>query len=161
MKEIIFVRHAKSSWDYDVGDRDRPLKKRGNNDAHLVSNCFKSNNFVPDAIFSSPAKRARKTCKIFLENLNFPTSSMRVEEDIYDFGGTQLINFIKSLDNELQNIMIFGHNHALTSIANTFGTKYIDNVPTAGLVKLSFDIDNWKNLKKGVTTLTIFPRDLK
>ena len=86
---------------------------------------------------------------------------MKIEEDIYDFGGNQLVNFIKSLDNDLQKIMIFGHNHALTSIANTFGTKYIDNVPTAGLVKLSFDIDNWKDLKKGVTTITIFPRDLK
>mgnify|MGYP000271221769 CR=1 FL=1 len=161
MKEIIFVRHAKSSWDYDVSDRERPLKKRGINDSHLVSNYFKQINFAPDIIFSSPAKRARKTCKIFLENLDFPISNMKIEEDIYDFGGNQLVNFIKSLDNDLQKIMIFGHNHALTSIANTFGTKYIDNVPTAGLVKLSFDIDNWKDLKKGVTTITIFPRDLK
>ena len=57
--------------------------------------------------------------------------------------------------------MLFGHNHALTSIVNIFGSKYIDNVPTSVLVNITFDIDNWNDIKKGVTTLTIFPRDLK
>jgi len=161
MKEITFVRHAKSSWEHNVGDRERPLKKRGINDSHLVSNSFKETNFSPDAIFTSPAVRARKTCKIFMENLYKSSIDVRIEEEIYDFGGNQLLNFIKSLDSKLNKIMIFGHNHALTSIVNMFGSKYIDNVPTAGLIKISFNVDNWKDIKKGVTTLTIFPRDLK
>ena len=161
MKEIIFVRHAKSSWDDGVTDRERPIKKRGINDSHLVSNEFRNINFIPDAIYSSPAKRARKTCKIFLENLNIQVQEMRIEEDIYDFGGNQLINFIKSLDNSLNKVMIFGHNHAFTSIVNSFGSKYVDNVTTSGLVWITFEIDVWKELKKGTTVLTIFPRDLK
>jgi len=161
MKEIIFIRHAKSSWNYDVSDRERPLKKRGINDSHLVSSNFKQFNFTPDAIFTSPAVRARKTCKIFTNNLNISNYDIKIKEDIYDFGGNRLINFIKSLDNNLNNIMIFGHNHALTSIVNTFGSKYIDNVPTSGLIHLRFDIDNWIDIKKGITVLTVFPRDLK
>ncbi len=161
MKEIIFIRHAKSSWDYDVSDRERPLKKRGINDSHLVSSYFKQFNFTPDAIFTSPAVRARKTCKIFVENLDISNGSLKIQEAIYDFGGNQLIGFIKSLDKKLNNIMIFGHNHALTSIVNSFGSKYIDNVPTSGLIHLRFDIDNWKDIKKGITILTVFPRDLK
>jgi len=161
MKEITFVRHAKSSWRHNVGDRERPLKKRGINDSHLVSNSFKEANFSPEAIFTSPAVRARKTCKIFVENLYKSSIDVRIEEEIYDFGGNQLINFIKSLDNRLNKIMVFGHNHAFTSIVNAFGSRYIDNVPTSGLVKISFDVDDWNDIKKGVTTLIIFPRDLK
>ncbi|WP_347926295.1 histidine phosphatase family protein [Pontimicrobium sp. SW4] len=161
MKEIIFIRHAKSSWNYDVSDRERPLKKRGINDSHLVSNSFKQYGFIPDAIFTSPARRARKTCKIFTENLNISVDDIKVQEDIYDFGGNMLISFIKSLDKELNRVMIFGHNHAFTSVVNVYGSKYIDNVPTSGLVKIVFDIDDWNAIKKGVTTLTIFPRDLK
>jgi phosphohistidine phosphatase len=161
MKEITFVRHAKSSWEHNVSDRERPLKKRGINDSHLVSNSFKKINFTPDTIFTSPALRARKTCEIFIENLNLFEIRLKIEEDIYDFGGNQLIDFIKSLDKKLNKIMIFGHNHALTSIVNTFGSIYIDNVPTSGLIKISFDIDNWHEIKGGETTLTIFPRDLK
>lgn len=161
MKEITFVRHAKSSWEYDVNDRERPLKNRGINDSHLVSSSFKETNFTPDAIFTSPAVRARKTCKIFVKNLYKSSIVVRIEEEIYDFGGSQLINFIKSLDNELNKVMIFGHNHALTSIVNSFGSKYVVNVPTSGLIKISFDVDDWNDIKKGITTLTIFPRDLK
>lgn len=161
MKEIILVRHAKSSWDHDVIDRERPLKKRGINDSYLVSNYFKRNGFIPDIIFSSPAKRARKTCKIFVENLDMSGKNVRIEEDIYDFGGNQLINFIKCLDNSLNKVMVFGHNYALTSIVNCFGSKPIDNVTTSGLVWLKFDIEDWKKLNKGETVLTIFPRDLK
>ena len=29
MKEIILLRHAKSSWEYDVEDRNRPLSQKG------------------------------------------------------------------------------------------------------------------------------------
>lgn len=40
MKEIIFVRHGKSSWEFDVIDRDRPLAARGVKDAKLVAEQF-------------------------------------------------------------------------------------------------------------------------
>ena len=32
MKTLILVRHAKSSWKYDLTDHERPLKKRGRNE---------------------------------------------------------------------------------------------------------------------------------
>ena len=39
MKTLYIVRHAKSSWEYEgIKDIDRPLKKRGINDAYLISN---------------------------------------------------------------------------------------------------------------------------
>lgn len=57
--------------------------------------------------------------------------------------------------------MIFGHNHAFTSISNIFGNIFIENLPTSGLVKLNIDIDNWKDLKTGTTDLLIIPKELK
>jgi phosphohistidine phosphatase len=65
MKTLILVRHAKSSWKYDVSDRERGLKTRGIEDAHNVVTEFLSTNEMPDTIFCSPAKRAQDTCKIF------------------------------------------------------------------------------------------------
>lgn len=127
----------------------------------MVSKYFKKANYIPDTILTSPAKRAKKTCEIFVENLDLLGVELRIVEDVYDFGGRQLINFISSLDNRLNKIMIFGHNHALTSIANSYGSKYIDNVPTCGLIQISFDINEWNNIMQGETLLTIFPRDLK
>jgi len=161
MKEIIFVRHAKSSWSHNVGDKERPLKNRGINDSHLVSSAFKKSKFIPNVIFTSPATRAKMTCEIFIQNLGFTEINKEIIDDIYDFGGNSLLNFIKSLDNSLNKVMIFGHNYAFTSVVNAYGSKYVDNVTTSGLVWLKFYIDDWKELNKGTTILTIFPRDLK
>ena len=41
MKTVTFIRHAKSSWEKNLPDRDRPLKGRGVKDAMLVANYFK------------------------------------------------------------------------------------------------------------------------
>jgi phosphohistidine phosphatase len=155
------MRHGKSSWEYDVSDRERPLKSRGKNDAKLVANQYIKNNILPRTIFTSPAKRALDTCMIFCIISNFPTNEVKIEEDLYDFGGESVINFIKNLPNDISEIMIFGHNHAFTSISNIFGSDFISNLPTSGLVKIRIDIDDWKSLKKGKTIETIIPKELR
>ena len=68
---------------------------------------------------------------------------------------------IKNLNNSLDRVMIVGHNHAFTSIANMLGNKYIENLPTCGFVQLEFDEDSWKDITVGKTKMTVFPRDLK
>ena len=161
LKELLLVRHAKSSWEFDVSDAERPLKKRGLKDAELVSNHFKTSGFDPDKIFSSPAKRALSTCKIFMKNLKFEESLLDITDQLYDFGGHNVISFLKNLDNSYQKVMIFGHNHAFTSICNIFGDSYIDNLPTTGLVWIQFDTESWEAIDNGKTILKIFPRDLK
>lgn len=161
MRKLILMRHGKSSWNYDVSDIERPLKARGINDSKLIAEVFKPNKIENLSIYSSPANRAYSTCKIFTSLINYPLSDVEIIEDLYDFGGSSVINFVKSLSDSKKNVMIFGHNHAFTSISNIFGDKFIDNLPTAGLVILSFDISSWKDLKKGKTELMLFPRDFK
>ena len=161
MKSITLVRHGKSSWEFDVSDALRPLKKRGVNDAKLVANQYVNTVKLPEIIYSSPAVRAFSTCKIFLEVFNLSEDSVSVKDDLYDFGGESVINFIKILPNNYNSVMLFGHNHAFTSIANIFGDKFIDNLPTSGLIKINFDISDWKDFKQGTTELIIIPKELK
>ncbi|MEZ4793500.1 MAG: histidine phosphatase family protein [Gelidibacter sp.] len=161
MKTLVLIRHAKSSWNHDVIDKNRPLSDRGLGDAKLLSNEFLKFGFKPDAIFSSPAKRALATCNIFMGTLNFHTELLTISDELYDFGGWQVSNFIHSLSDSYENVMIFGHNHAFTAIANSFGDINIDNVPTCGLIMLQFDKDSWKNIDKGHTKMTLFPKHLK
>lgn len=161
MKKLILMRHAKSSWEFDVGDMDRPLKKRGITDANLVSINFKKQNLRPDFIFSSPANRALSTCKIFLKNLGISLEKLKIISELYDFGGRNVVDFIKSSNDNYHSIMIFGHNHAFTSIVNTYGDSYIDNVPTSGLVVLEIDITRWQDFKPGKTINILFPKLLR
>lgn len=161
MKSITLVRHGKSSWKHDVSDRDRPLQDRGFVDSELVVNQLVNRVFYCKNIFSSPAKRALSTCKIFIRTLQIPENEISIIEDLYDFDGRNVIEFIKKIPNNIDDVMIFGHNHAFTSISNIFGDVFIDNLPTSGLVKLNFEINDWKDLKKGTTEFVIIPKELR
>lgn len=161
MKNLTIIRHAKSSWKHDVGDLERPIKKRGIADIVTVSKEFKIKHLHPEVVFSSPAKRALDTCNIFLKNIEFSYENVHISSQIYDFGGNTLIRFIKSIDNKYNNVMLFGHNHALTYFVNTYGDRFIDNLPTSGLVVFEFDIDSWEDLKPGKIMELLIPKNLR
>ena len=127
----------------------------------LVSKMFKNQVFIPDMVFSSPAVRANTTCKLFIDTLNIEKEKVMIEDDLYDFAGQKVIKFIRNLPNEINNIMLFGHNYAFTSLVNALGNKYIENLPTTGLVLIEFDSDSWKDLSKGNSKLIIFPKALR
>ncbi|WP_290470797.1 histidine phosphatase family protein [Lacinutrix sp. MedPE-SW] len=161
VKRLYLVRHAKSSWKYDLPDFDRPLKKRGFNDAKLVSNHLKTFSLSPDLIISSGANRAKTTADIFVENLNLKSVNFIINNDVYDFSGESLLSVLKSCDKNIDKLLIFGHNYALTNIANTYGNTYIENITTSGFVEIHFNIDSWSQIKKGETKTILFPKHLK
>lgn len=161
MKTVYIVRHAKSSWDYPVNDKDRPLKLRGVKDAHLVSKYISNKIEMPERVYSSVANRALHTCTIFCRNLQYPLDQITIKEGMYDFSGASLLETIKSCDDTINYLMIFGHNHAITAIVNTYGNQYYDNIPTSGFVMIQFDTTSWTKLEEGKTILKVFPKDLK
>jgi phosphohistidine phosphatase len=161
MKTLLVVRHGKSSWDLPVKDIDRPINQRGISDAHLVSyNCIKllPSQFV---IWSSPAKRASETALIFAKNIAFPIEKIIFKKDLYTFDAYQLEKIIKSCPNDTNNLILFGHNEAISNFVNKFGNKFIDHVPTSGLVAIEFETNNWAEIQKGITIKILFPKNLK
>ena len=161
MKKLILVRHAKSSWEYDVKDADRPLGERGIADAHLIADALQNNLTDIQAIYSSPANRALHTCMILMRELNMPMNSLEIFPELYDFSGEYVRKFVQSIDDSLEQVMLFGHNHAMTHIANKWGSKYLENVPTCGVVFLTFPVESWKDIAYGKTEKTIFPKHLR
>lgn len=161
MKNLILIRHAKSSWDFALKDIDRPLEQRGVQDAHLVSsNIF---DFLPQTfiIWSSIAKRASDTAIIFAQNILYPIENIVFKDDLYTFDEKQLEAIIKSCDNTFDSVILFGHNAAITNFVNKFGDVFIENVPTSGFVSIQFDTDYWEKINKGKTKKIIIPKDLK
>lgn len=161
MKNLILIRHAKSSWDAPLKDIDRPLDKRGMKDAHLVS--LKVLDFIPKTfvIWSSSAKRTVDTALIFAQNFSYPLDSIIYKDDLYTFDEIVLENFIKSCGDTFESLILFCHNGAITDFVNKFGDQMIQNVPTAGFVHLNFDTNQWRTIKKGKILKTVFPKNLK
>lgn len=160
MKTLYLVRHAKSSWDYPVADQDRPLFTRGVNEAHLLSKHIEKLGVNPQKMISSPAIRALHTAVIFANNLHYPLNDINIDRELYDFYGNQLLEVVKKADDAIDRLMIFCHNNAVTSVANSIGNKPIVNVSTCGFVSIEFDILHWSEVKKGNTTLFLKPKQL-
>lgn len=161
MKNLIIVRHAKSSWAAPLRDKDRVLTERGMQDAHLISS--EISHFMPKTylIWASPARRATDTALIFAQNLAYPIDCVVYKDDLYTFDEKKLEKVVKSCSNSFENIILFGHNEAITNFVNKFGDSFIKNIPTTGFVSLEFDTDDWKKIKKGKIKKIIFPKDLR
>ncbi len=111
MKQLLVIRHAKSSWDNpDLQDNERPLNKRGLEDAPLMANVLRTHNFNLDKIFSSSALRAKMTTEIFAKELKIPESMIEYTDELYNASRREILNFIKRLDDKYQSIAIVGHN---------------------------------------------------
>ena len=97
------LRHAKSSWKYDVSDHERPLKGRGRKDAKLVSDHVKDLVDPPQKIVCSGAVRAQSTAKYFKKAWKISDEDFITENELYDFSGQQVMSVIKELDNDLRD----------------------------------------------------------
>lgn len=160
MKQLILFRHAKSSWDFGVNDRERDLEQIGLE--RTIKSAEKLNELLhsePQKWFSSPAVRARKTAGIVRE---FFTNKPDIEiiENLYTFSFFDLLKEVKKLDDDLNSIIIFGHNEAFTEFVNRMGSQYIENLPTSGVACIQFDIENWNKIEKGMTRFIIKPKHL-
>jgi phosphohistidine phosphatase len=159
MKTIYIVRHAKSSWEYQgIKDMDRPLKKRGINDAYLVSSVLKEKILKPDAFITSSAIRALSTAVVFCNNFGFPLSRLKINKSLYNFSDGYLVKTIKALDDEFDSAIVFSHDHGINDFVNKFGSKHIEHVPTCGVIGIQFENNHWKSVKKGTTILKEFPK---
>lgn len=145
MKTVYFIRHAKSSWsDPFLLDVDRPLNKRGMRDAPFMAALFKGKEMKPHLIISSHAERAYTTACYFAEILNIPKDSIAKDAGLYLCDEAYVLHTIQHLQKEVDTVCLFGHNPTMTRLANLFGTEYIANVPTCGILKVQADIEDWK-----------------
>lgn len=161
MKKLILVRHGKSSWEEDLPDDERPLKKRAYKDAALVLNSFSGFCEKPLKMWSSYATRALTTAKIFQERLEISDNDFEVKQELYTFEAKRLLDIIRTCSDETDTLMIFGHNPAITGVANKLGDQHFSNVPTTGLIELQFESGKWKTIEEGKTLLYLFPKNLR
>ncbi len=148
-RTLQIVRHGKSSWDYDsLSDIDRPLKLRGIKNAYEMARRMKIRNSLPKLILSSPANRALHTAVIFARVFELSFEQLSIEAKLYETGEERLLQLLKNIPDEVTSIMLVGHNPVFTNFANLFVSTPIANIPTAGVVSLTFDAASWKDVGK-------------
>lgn len=147
MKNLLLVRHAKSSWSNpSLEDRERPLNNRGKRDAPFMAEHIRKEGHIIDAILSSPATRAYTTAEFFFKEFKSEVFDFRKESDLYFGSESDWMHLINSVEESYRFPAFFSHNPTITYFANKFIGVDFDNVPTCGVIHLTSTVDLWKDL---------------
>jgi len=147
MKQLILIRHAKSSWCHpDLEDMDRPLNPRGRRDAPLMGRVLAKRGFAPQRLITSPALRALRTAEAVAAALGRPESWIGLDARFYHLDAGALLKVIGDLPVAADWVACVGHNPALTDLVNRLTDQQVDNVPTCGVVEMAFETSHWKGL---------------
>lgn len=157
MKTLTLVRHAKSSWkDTRLSDRERPLNKRGKRDAPVMGKRMIEHGIRPSLIISSPARRAWSTAKIIAAQISYPIEFLQREDGLYLASLDEILDIILAQDNRFNNLMVVGHNPGMTDFANFLSPGLTNNLPTAGVVSVQIDQDDWNLYERPSTDLLVY-----
>jgi len=112
------MRHAKSDWNNElISDFDRPLNNRGLADAPRMAQWVESEKLFPDLLISSPALRARQTTEAIIHQLDLDKSAVIFDKRLYLASVDILLAVIREIDNQLNRVMLVGHNPGLENLS--------------------------------------------
>jgi phosphohistidine phosphatase len=163
MKTLILMRHAKSSWkDTKLDDCDRPLNKRGRKDAPLMGKILHEKELVPQAIYTSTAKRALQTAEGIVEKSHFKGEVIQMDS-FYLAEPDAYIQAIQSLPDNFERVLFIGHNPGVEGLLQIL-SKQVASLPTAAVAHLVLPINHWSECSattEGQLVELFVPRNLK
>lgn len=150
MKTLLLMRHAKSSWKFkDLTDHQRPLNKRGRNDAPLMGHLILDRELVPQRILCSTAERARQTAQILVDTIKFQGDVSYLDR-LYMAESEDHLAVLRDLPDTVERAMIIGHNPGLETLLQGLSGR-IESLPTAVLAHIVLPIDHWSQLNDEVS----------
>lgn len=168
MRQLLLLRHAKAVWDQRrFTDRERPLTAGGERAAAALGRTMAELGMRPERVLVSTAERAEKT----LAHLGLPLdpASAGAREGLYLAGASEILRELKALSEEVQSVLVVGHNPGLHELAEFLLSpaggvaegRLRRGFPTATLVEFTVPVP-WRELGRGGAQLVRFlsPHDL-
>ncbi len=148
MKELLIIRHAKSSWgNIGQSDFERPLNDRGERDAPEMARRLIARAISIDLFIASTAKRAFITATYFAEANNKKASDINKRQELYHAPSTIYYEVLETVNATINTVAIFAHNPGITDFVNSLGTTQIDNMPTCGVFAVKLHTTDWSQIK--------------
>lgn len=171
MRQLLLLRHAKSSWDDpQLPDHARPLNARGRRAAHAMARAMHELGLAPDVVLVSSARRTLQT----LEALGaLPDSPIITPmDDLYLAPWQRLLDALRAVPETARSVLLLGHNPGLHDLAlalagpaaiaaSPTARRLAEAYPTAALAEFSVALP-WRLLGEGGGRLVRFmlPADL-
>lgn len=172
MRQLLLLRHAKSSWDdRDLADHARPLNARGRQAATAMRGAIESLGLVPDQVLVSTATRTLQT----LDALEpWPERPLIDPVDaLYLATVPTLLATLRATAETVRSLMVVGHNPGLHELAlllagahgmtpgDEHARSLAEGYPSGALAEFAVP-GPWRTLDAGGARLTRFitPRSL-
>ncbi len=101
-----------------------------------------------DVFISSTAKRARKTCELFMKEFDADPDKMILQPKLYLAGPDAFIDVIREIDGAVDHAIIFSHNNGITDFANQLTTARIDDMPTCSVFAIKIKSKDWADFEQ-------------
>ncbi len=166
-RTLLLLRHAKAAWDTDApSDFERPLAKRGKKDAPRIGRFLRMEGLVPDLVFSSSARRARKTASKVARELELSKKEIVLEDRLYEASLGTLLEFLATVPADAETVLLVGHIPDLENLLRHLARELPKSpegklLPTCAVARLVMP-DDWRVLGRGVAELVSItrPKDL-
>lgn len=157
------MRHGKADRHSAGGDRERPLTRRGEEDARRMGQFLRDEGMTPDLAVASNARRAKQTLERTLEAFPGHVTHL-IENTIYLATVDHLVDVLRQTPDKVGTLLAVGHNPGFAELAYWLAgggdAAEIDRMrssyPTAALAILDFDSDHWAEVRRGAARLNRF-----
>ncbi len=143
MKTLILQRHAKAEKDGD-DDLCRPLTPGGLSDAAFQGETLRQLEIYPELILHSHAMRARQTAEIMAVKLELSQGYTVEDSELYECNDSDLISIIRNLPDDVDSVLIVGHNPAIENLADSLGPSGFGHFRPSEAAIYTFDTDEWR-----------------
>lgn len=159
----MLLRHAKSDRPAGVADRERPLAERGREASSLMGRYLAESRLVPDLAVISTARRAQETWDLVKPAFGCDVAQQD-EPRIYEASAGAILGVIRETESQVHTLLVAGHSPGFQDLAleligsgnhaalARLGRKY----PTAGLVIIDFDGEQWSDAAPSLGRLERF-----
>lgn len=137
-------------------DFDRPLNARGERDAPRMAEVLAAKSFAPDALVSSPARRALATARILAPGLGLSEAAIREEARIYEADLATLRRIVSELPAVEEHVVMVGHNPGFHLLASALADDPVARLPTCAVCDLHFEVATWEEAAEGKGALEAF-----
>lgn len=158
MKILLIIRHAKTHQaEWGEADFDRKLTKRGEENAAEIAALILDKKINIDLLVSSPAKRAKQTCKIFAKATGINKDKIQYEESLYEAPAMAYHKLLRNLPNDKNCVAVFGHNNGITQFADELlQNTSIGHIPTGAVVAVTCEVEKWNLIDDKNCSLLFF-----
>jgi phosphohistidine phosphatase len=128
----------------DLSDFERPLNHRGQKAAPFMGRYMAEHGYLPAAIVSSPAKRAKETAELVKTNAGLEIE-INFDDRIYEASPNTLRQAVSETVGDPDSLLLVGHNPGIEAFIRHL-TGRIEPMPTAALAVIDLDIDAWAKI---------------